>query len=64
MTEVEQQEFIGEVYWDGDAFMGRWSVRAGNRVLGQGRSNPSTRTALGTMSALRPVSAGSAGKAN
>jgi hypothetical protein len=36
MTEVEQQEFVGEVYWDGDAFTGNWSVRAGNRILESG----------------------------
>lgn len=36
MAEVEQQEFVGEVYWDGDAFAGSWSVRAGNRVLESG----------------------------
>jgi hypothetical protein len=33
MVEIEKREFVGEVYFNGDGFTGRWSVRAGNLVI-------------------------------
>jgi hypothetical protein len=36
MAEIGKREFLGEVYFNGDCFTGRWSVRAGNRVTEEG----------------------------
>jgi hypothetical protein len=33
MVENEKREFVGEVYFNGNSFTGRWSVRAGDLVI-------------------------------